>query len=54
MFDPHPWPANKQTGFFNPLAMSKVYETEEDVANAVAMMDGTELNGNRQLGLRKR
>lgn len=24
-----------------------VYETEEDVANAVAMMDGTELNGNR-------
>ena len=28
----------------------KVYETEEDVANAVAMMDGTELNGNRLLG----
>lgn len=24
-----------------------VYDTEEDVANAVAMMDGTELNGNR-------
>ena len=31
------------------LSSLKVYESEEDVANVISLLDGSELNGNTQL-----
>ena len=35
-----------------PMIIAKVFESEDDVANAIAMLDGTELNGNTLLGVK--
>ena len=34
------------------MIIAKVFESEDDVANAIAMLDGTELNGNTLLGVK--
>ena len=33
------------------IIATEVFESEDDVANAIAMLDGTELNGNTLLAL---
>ena len=36
---------------FPMIIATEVFESEDDVANAIAMLDGTELNGNTLLVL---